>query len=571
MKERYSKMGKRYLKNNKLTERIFSEVHGIREFLDVIETHADRTAYMWVEHKEDKTINYTDFCTWIRDTAAGLDAMGLSGKTVGIIGDTSPYWIAAYLAVLASGGIAVPLDKELAPTELNGFLDTVDCSALFFSSSLKEKYKELSALDASRTYVVMGDELEDCVNFKGVMESGKKNADYVYPEQRDVESVCEYLFTSGTTGTSKCVMLCEKNIFSVVNAACSTVDFSTDDVLVSVLPIHHTYELAIVLCELDYGMKIGINDSLRNVIPNFKKYQPTGLVLVPLFVNTVWKRIWSEAKRTGQDKKLKAATAVSDKMLRVGIDVRRKLFSKVLDSFGGRLNKIVCGGAALNPEMVYGFESLGISVYEGYGITECSPLVAVTPYNKRKVNSVGPAVPCCSIRIDGETVGENGYITGEIQVKGDNVMLGYYKNDEANAEAFTEDGWFRTGDVGHLDEDGYLFITGRCKSVIVLENGKNVFPEEIEEYLENVPGIAECVVVGRTDADGESVVLTAVIYPDLTYYDGKNVAEMKKELAEQINILNKKLPSFKHIRKVDLVDREFEKTTSRKIKRHLVK
>lgn len=564
-------MGTKYLRNNKTTERIFSEVHGIREFLDVIATHEDKTIFMWSEHKEDKSITYGEFCTWVRNTAAGLDKMGLSGKTVGIIGDTSPYWVATYLAVLASGGIAVPLDKELAPSEINGFLDIVDVSAVFFSTTLKDKYEQMAAYDQSRTYVCMGDEIEDCVSFFGVMETGKGHAEYTYPEQRDINAVCEYLFTSGTTGTSKCVMLCEKNIFSVVNAACAATDFSGDDVMVTVLPIHHTYELAILMCELVYGMKIGINDSLRNVIPNFKKYQPTGLTLVPLFVNTVYKRIWSEAKRTGQDKKLKMAIALSDKILRVGVDVRRKLFKSVLDSFGGNLCKIVCGGAALNPEMVYGFESLGISLYEGYGITECSPLVCVTPYNKRKIGSVGPAVSCCEIRIDGDTISENGYITGEIQVKGDNVMLGYYKNDEANAEVFTEDGWFRTGDVGYMDEDGYLYITGRCKSVIVLENGKNVFPEEIEEYLENVPGVAECVVVGRKDTDGETILLTAVIYPDVAYYDGKSVSDMKKELAAQINLINKKLPSFKHIRKVDLVDHEFEKTTSRKIKRHLVK
>ena len=564
-------MGTRYLKNNKTTERVFHEVMGVREFLEVIGGHGDKTVFMWSEHKEEKSISYETLCEWVRNTAAGIDEMGLSGKTIAIIGDTSPYWIATYLAVLATGGRAVPLDRELAASEINGFLDIVDVSAVFFSTSLKDKYEEMMAYNQSRTYVCMGDEIEDCVSFKGVMETGKKNADYTYPEQRNVEEVCEYLFTSGTTGSSKCVMLCEKNIFSVVNAACSSVDFSGDDVMVSVLPIHHTYELAILMCELVYGMKIGINDSLRNVISNFKKYQPTGLTLVPLFVNTVYKRIWSEAKRTGQDKKLKAAISVSDKVLRVGVDVRRKLFKSVLDSFGGNLNKIVCGGAALNPEMVYGFESLGISIYEGYGITECSPLVCVTPYNKRKIGSVGPAVPCCEVRIDGDTVNENGYITGEIQVKGDNVMLGYYNNDEANAEAFTEDGWFRTGDIGYMDEDGYVFITGRCKSVIVLENGKNVFPEEIEEYLENVPGVSECVVVGRKDTDGETILLTAVVFPDVTYYDGKSVSEMKKELAGHINLINKKLPSFKHIRKVDLVDHEFEKTTSRKIKRHLVK
>ncbi|MBQ2863096.1 MAG: AMP-binding protein [Clostridia bacterium] len=564
-------MGTRYLRNNKTTERVFHEVMGVREFLDVIETHGDKTVFMWSEHKEDKSISYEVLCEWVRNISAGLDEMGLAGKTVGIMGDTSPYWIAAYLSILATGGRAVPLDRELAASEVNGFLDIVDAQAVFFSSSLKDKYVDMAAYNANRTYISMGDDIEDCISFMEVMETGRKNEQYAYPEQRDVEEVCEYLFTSGTTGTSKCVMLCEKNVFSVVNSACAVTDFSGDDVMVSVLPVHHTYELAILMCELVYGMKIGINDSLRNVISNFKKYKPTGLTLVPLFVNTVYKRIWSEAKRTGQDKKLKAAIAVSDKILRVGVDVRRKIFKSVLDSFGGNLNKIVCGGAALNPDMVYGFESLGISIYEGYGITECSPLVCVTPYNKRKIGSVGPAVPCCEIRIDGDTISENGYITGEIQVKGDNVMLGYFNNDEANAEVFTEDGWFRTGDVGYMDEDGYLFITGRCKSVIVLENGKNVFPEEIEEYLENVPGVSECVVVGRPDTDGETILLTAVIYPDVSYYEGKSVSDMKKELAGHINQINKKLPSFKHIRKVDLVDKEFEKTTSRKIKRHLVK
>ena len=564
-------MSTRYLRNNKTTERVFESANGIREFLNVIAKHKEKTLYMWSEHKEDKSVSYAEFVKWVKHTAAGIEKLGLSGKTVGIIGDTSPYWTATYLAVLAGGGKVVPLDRELAPEVVNEFLGRVDASALFFSSSLKNNFNVIKQMAPERTYVSMGDDVEGSINFFDVMKDGRANKNYRYPQQRDIEQVCEYLFTSGTTGSSKCVMLSEKNIFSVVNSACEAVDFCKDDVVVSVLPIHHTYELAIMLAECIYGVSIGINDSLRNVIPNFKKYKPTGLTLVPLFVNTVYKRIWSEAKRTGQDKKLKLGTKLSDGMLRVGVDVRRRMFKNVLDSFGGRLNKIICGGAALNPEMIYGFESIGISLYEGYGITECSPLVCVTPYYKRKAGSVGPAVSCCEIRIDGEGVDENGYITGEIQVKGDNVMIGYFENEEANAEVFTEDGWFRTGDVGHMDEDGYLFITGRCKSVIVLENGKNVFPEEIEEYLENVPGICECVVVGRKDTDGETVLLTAVIYPDVSYYGGKSVAEMKKELAAQINTLNKKLPSFKHIRKVDLVDREFEKTTSKKIKRHLVK
>ena len=302
MKRRFI-MGTRYLRNNKTTERVFHEVMGVREFLDVIETHGDKTVFMWSEHKEDKSISYEVLCEWVRNISAGLDEMGLASKTVGIMGDTSPYWIAAYLSILATGGRAVPLDRELAASEVNGFLDIVDAQAVFFSSSLKDKYVDMAAYNASRTYISMGDDIEDCISFMEVMETGRKNEQYAYPEQRDVEEVCEYLFTSGTTGTSKCVMLCEKNIFSVVNSACAVTDFSGDDVMVSVLPVHHTYELAILMCELVYGMKIGINDSLRNVISNFKKYKPTGLTLVPLFVNTVYKRIWDNATKKGKDKR----------------------------------------------------------------------------------------------------------------------------------------------------------------------------------------------------------------------------------------------------------------------------
>ena len=324
------------------------------------------------------------------------------------------------------------------------------------------------------------------------------------------------LFTSGTTGTSKCVMLSQKNIFSCVSSAAASVDFNPDDTIVSLLPLHHTYELACMLAALDYGVHICINDSLTHVLKNFKLFKPTALILVPLYVYTFYKKIWSEAKRGGRENKLKIGIGASRAMSTVGIDRRRELFKDVLDAFGGRLEKIICGGAALNPRMIEFFENIGISIYEGFGITECSPLVFVTPYYARKYGSVGTTVPCCQARIDGEDIGDHGYIEGEVQVKGDNVMLGYYKNPEATADAFTDDGWFRTGDVGYQDKDGYFYITGRMKNVIVLENGKNVFPEEIEEYLEGIENIAESAVVGR-QVD-ETVNLVALVYPDYTKY-----------------------------------------------------
>jgi long-chain acyl-CoA synthetase len=257
----------------------------------------------------------------------------------------------------------------------------------------------------------------------------------------------------------------------------------------------------------------------------------------------------------------------------MGIDLRRVLFSDIISAFGGRLCKIISGGAPLNPNIAEKFEEFGITICEGYGITECSPLISVNPYYANKHGSVGTAVNCCTVRINPEGVNEQGYTEGEIEVKGDNVMLGYYKNPEATAEAFTEDGWFRTGDVGYIDEDGYIYITGRKKSVIVLENGKNVFPEEIEEYLGNLSTVAECVVVGRKkEDDPDTVVLTAIIYPNFDAFpEGTDINEIAKAVQAEVNAMNRGLVGYKQIRKVEIRKTEFEKTTSRKIKRHLVK
>jgi long-chain acyl-CoA synthetase len=254
----------------------------------------------------------------------------------------------------------------------------------------------------------------------------------------------------------------------------------------------------------------------------------------------------------------------------MGIDKRRELFGEVLGAFGGRLEKIICGGAALNPKMIDFFETIGVSIYEGFGITECSPLTNVTPYYARKPGSVGPAVPCCQVRIEPDgNLSDTGFETGEVQVKGTNVMLGYYGDAEATAQAFTEDGYFRTGDIGYMDADGYLYITGRSKSVIVLENGKNVFPEEIEEYLEPLEQIAECVVVGRV-ING-STTLVALIYPAAEWAKDKTNEEMEKFFLSELAKINQNLASFKQVNRVEIVDHEFEKTTSRKIIRYLVK
>ncbi len=562
------------------TERKYQRVSDILDWLRVIERHEDRIAFSYFDKKRQMfDMTYREFAELVRKTAAGLTDKGYAGKRVAVIGETSVQWLATYCAVLATGGVIIPMDKELEIEAIEGFLEQVDAEAIVYSATFNGKlanamknHKSLSlfvAMDPDEAEAAC----EKVLPYAALIEKGEAivKKGFGYPTEVDRERLAEMLFTSGTTGTSKCVMLSQKNVFAAVTSACETVDFNPEDTIVSVLPIHHTYELACLLAGMDYGMHIGINDSLTHVLKNFKIFKPTGLVLVPLYVYTFYKRIWAEAKKTGRDKKLKIGIGAAKVLKTVGVDKRRDIFAEVLDSFGGKLEKIICGGAALNPRMIEFFDNLGIGIYEGFGITECAPLVFVSPYYAQKYGSVGPAVPCCQARISADSyLNDKGFLEGEIQVKGDNVMLGYYNNPEATAEVFTEDGWFRTGDMGYMDGDGYFFITGRLKSVIVLENGKNVFPEEIEEYLGDIETIAESAVVGRQD--GEVVNLVALVYPDYTKYpEGTSDEEIEKDIAASINDLNKTLPTYKHIKQTELRNTPFEKTSSRKIKRHLLK
>ena len=559
------------------TERIFTEVSNIREYLDVLKSHGDKVLYRYPVGNQYAAMTYSQFHTQVLDTAAGLKSLGLAGKRIAVIGPTSPEWVSSYLAVLASGGVIIPMDKELDATAIAGFLETAEAEAIFYGKGTAVKLAGAMESHATmKLFISMENAPEDekKINLSAVIEKGKAEREAVPFEIHDgsTEDLAVMLFTSGTTGTAKCVMLCQKNIWATLVSACSTVEFFHDDTIVSVLPLHHTYELICMLSGMDYGMTIGINDTLTHIMKNFAEYKPTGLVLVPLFITTMYNKIMAKAKAGGKEKILRVMLGVSGALRKIGIDLRRVFFKSVLDAFGGRLCKIVSGAAPLNPEMVKAFDGFGITIAEGYGITECSPLISVNPYYALKKGSVGPAVPCCTVRIDVRETNDKGYAEGEIQVKGDNVMLGYYKNEEENKRAFTEDGWYRTGDVGYMDKDGYIYITGRLKSVIVLENGKNVFPEEIEEYLSRIEEIGECVVVGRKADDGETVNICALVYPNTDIYgETPDKEKAYSDIMAKITELNRQLPTFKKIKALEIVDAPFEKTTTRKIKRHLVK
>ena len=569
------------VKNKKKQVHEFKAVANIAEYLEALQEYSDRTIFAWKDHGEAHELTYGELLENVRCLALALTATygENAHRVIGIIGETSACWIISYLAIISSGNVALPLDKELAHEELSKFLTVADAAGIVYSATFNSVMTEIADGHPTLTNLFPMNPAEDTpaavgnavvVSYDRMLRIGAESTREFIPDT-DTERMAQILFTSGTTGSSKCVMLCQRNIFSVVTSACTQVYFCKEDVLVSVLPLHHTYELACTLAATNFGAKICINDSIRHALKNFKEYQPTGLVLVPLFVTTMYKKIQSEAQRSGKGKILAVGTKIAHKLSLAGIDLSEKLFKDVREAFGGRLHKIICGGAALNPDLIEAFEAFGISIYEGYGITECSPLVAVTPYWKRKPGTVGPAVPCCEIRIEGTETNDLGFLSGEVQVKGDNVMLGYMNNDEANEDAFTDDGWFRTGDVGYLDKDGYLTITGRMKSVIVLDNGKNVFPEEIEEYLENIDTIAESVIVGRTEEDTGETKLVAVIFPAYEKYPDLSENDLRGEIQKSIAALNKKLPSFKQIHKLEFRKTEFEKTSSRKIKRHLVK
>lgn len=533
--------------------------------------------------KQIKEMTYLELGENVERMIGAIKASGLEGKRIAVIGETCYEWITTFFAAVSAGAVIIPLDKELVYSEIKGFLEISKANAIVMSAKYSEKYDDLKAAGVfdGLDLIVRADDGTEWVTDDSRLckfseflnrDNGFRmpGAEILRKPARSDMSIM--LFTSGTTGTSKCVMLSEGNLVSCARAAVASVNVNSDDTMLSVLPLHHTYELAITIAEFTLGVTICINDNLKHVLKNLKTFKPTALVLVPLFVSTFDKKIWDEVRKKGKEKQLKLGIITSNAMRVVGIDMREKIFGEVLEAFGGNLKKIICGGAAMNPELMKTFDAFGITLCEGYGITECSPLIAVNPFYKRKFGSVGPAVPCCEVRIDETEVDENGHHTGEIQVRGDNVMLGYYNNPEANAEVFTEDGWFRTGDIGYMDKDGYIYITGRKKSVIVLNNGKNVFPEEIEEYLEKIEQINECVVVGRQKENSEDINLTAVVYPEFSCYpENTDINEIASDIKTRVLELNKKLPSFKQIRNIEIRKTEFEKTTTKKIKRFLVK
>ena len=526
-----------------------------------------------VSKTETETVTFNQMLERSNAIGTQLIAMGLKGKQIAIIGETSIEWMEAYFGVVNGTGVAVPLDKELQPATLAKQINISECAAIFCSFKMYKKIKQALEQCPNVKYCIVmrakegfDYEAEGCLSFTDVIARGQElvnNGDRSFIDAEiNPEIMSEIVFTSGTTGANKGVMLSHKNVCATVYSSMKLI--RPGEKTLSVLPINHTYEKNThLLGALYLGATVCFNDDLKHVMQNFERFKPTFSLMVPLFLETMVRKINVESEKAGLSNHLRYGAKFSNLIRKIGIDKRRLFFKPILDKFGGNINQIVCGGAPLSKEIIKTLDSYGIDIVEGYGITECSPLVAANCTRFKKVGSVGMVVPGTTVRIDNPD--SNGY--GEILVKGDNVMLGYYKDEASTKAVFTEDGWFKTGDIGYLDKDNFLYISGRVKNLIILPNGKNVFPEEIEEMLvTQIAYIKEVVVY----ADEANTGIYAACYLDDEFLTANGVEDRYAYLMNDIAKFNSKIATFKRITDVVIYDSEFEKTTTKKIKRFMI-
>ena len=542
----------------------------------------DSIAISYKENYWDKEVRKVTFTQWredVRNLGTALIADGLREEKVAIIGENSYGWCCSFFAVMATGGVTVPVDKELPLEDIDGIITTTGSKAVIFGRSSEAKIKELLLKGSLKSVGLLISvaaesslEAEDFGNRKltslaAMQEKGAqlfKDGDNSYYDYKiDANRLASIVFTSGTTGKGKGVMLSQANIG--LDMTLGMYNFDITRKTLHVLPPHHTFGSTVnYVGHLAQGCEVYISSGIKHVSDEIREQQPTHLILVPAFLEVMNRKIWTTARKSGKEGLLKAMMKVSDLLRKVGIDVRRKLFSSVLSAFGGKLELIICGGAKLDEEIIRTFDSLGITILNGYGITECSPLISANRNEYRKPGSVGTPILACRVKIDDPD--ENG--EGEICVKGPNVMLGYYNNPEATAEVFDKDGFFHTGDYGRLDEEGWIYITGRKKNLIILSNGKNVYPEEIEADLQKVEGVTEVVVyAGESRVQKDKITIVAEIFPDAELLKDKGITNLQKYFENQVKELNARMPHYKAVKRVKLRDTEFQKNTSRKITR----
>lgn len=526
---------------------------------------------------EFNVITFAQFYEEINALGTQLIKMGLKGKKIAVISENRYEWCLAYLAVACGVGVIVPLDKALPANELESLIIRSGVEAIFYSKKYDEIMKDIKQRKTTdlRYYISMDlKEREDGVlSQKEFVEKGKtliKEGDKRFLEAKiNNEEMGIMLFTSGTTAMSKAVMLSHKNICSNLMDIASVLKLDTNDTLLSLLPLHHTFECTVgFLYPMYVGSSVAYCEGIRYIAKNIKEYQITAMISVPALYENMYRRLIKTIKKKGKLQEVEKIIKLTSMLSKVGLDFRRKMFKEIHDEFGGKLRLMVNGAAALDYETEKGFGDLGFKIVQGYGLTETSPVISAGTDFEQKIGSVGKVFPSVKVKIVNKD--ENGI--GEVYVKGPNVMLGYYQNEEATKEVFDKE-WLKTGDLGYIDKKGFLFLCGRKKSVIVLKNGKNVFPEEIENVINRTEGIKESFVYGKPEPDDElDLRLCAKIVYDKAImqeaYGTNTEEEISNKIWELIKELNKTMPPYKYIKEITVTEEELIKTTTQKIKRH---
>ena len=559
--------------------RIVYQVDNIKDFRELLnrasEKYSENIAYKY-KKKTGETIEYIsktygEFKNDVESLSTKLLEMGLAGKKVAVIGNNRYEWCTTYLAVTTGGMIIVPLDKALPANELQSLLLRSKAEAIVCEEKYLDSILELT--DSNLKYVISMENTtrENVLSYHDLLLQGlilRKEGNQLYDEVTiDPNAVSILLFTSGTTNISKGVLLSQNNICSDIVAISSYVKMYPTDTLLSFLPIHHTFECTITfLFGIYHGVTVAFCDGLKYIQKNMNEYHVSVFVAVPLVLENVYKKIWKGLEEQGKKGLMKTMIVITNALSKVKIDIRRKVFKPIIDKFGGKLRVVFVGSAPLDKKIIKGFNDFGVELIQGYGLTETSPVVSAETDKEKRPGSIGLPLPNFEVKI----VNPDKDGIGEITVKGSSVMLGYYENEEETNKCL-KDGWFSTGDYGYLDKDGFLYICGRKNDVIVLKNGKNVYPQELEILLNQLPMVEESMVFARNKDSMDTTLCAKIVYNEEIMQNlyGEKTADEKKELIwKAVKEINQTLPDVKHIKEIIITTEPLAKTTTQKVKRY---
>lgn len=556
----------------------FMQFDDLRDMLNKTgELYGDKAAYVFKTDKEGvfDEITHKEFRDDIKALGTKLVNLGLKDKRIAVISENRYEWGIVYLSVVTGTGVIVPLDKSLPDNEIESLIIRSEVEAIFYSSKYDEIMNSIRTKKNTKVQYFISMDLEKEENGvyseRELINQGKEllkegNREFL-DAKIDNEKMAIMLFTSGTTAMSKAVMLSHKNICSNLMDITSVIKLYPEDRFLSFLPLHHTFECTVgFLYPVSTGGSIAFCEGIRHIAENIKEYQVTAMISVPILFESMYKKVMKSIEKKGKLKTVQKGIKISQFLLKFGIDIRKKLFKEIHDTLGGKVRLFVAGGAALDPEAEKGFNELGFTMYQGYGLTESSPVIAAEDDKYQRLGSIGKAFPSLDVKIDEPN--EEG--VGELLAKGPSIMMGYYNNDEATKETIDEEGWLHTGDLARIDEDGYIFISGRKKFVIVLKNGKNIYPEELETLINKIEGVKESFVYGRPEDDGDYKICAKIVYDKelvKEIFGTEDEKELKEKLWQEVKKINKTMPAYKYIRDLIVTDKDLIKTTTQKVKR----